>query len=163
MVKKLVAYTFFIFISCKDCRDIQVPYYEEEPYEAIEDVDYTLTFIAEEPVVGREMGLQLLGVKPKAKGEVTIKNTSNYGGVFEIEVYFKRSLEEEQFRLTNSKYIDAGATETIQVEKEIEYNEATKAISYNVFAPTKTIQKSVTKFRTITKYRPCNTCEEECE
>ena len=161
-MKILLLPVFFLFISCRDCRDIQVPYYEEEPYEAIETERIELTYLVGENESHRESGLSLFGIKPKIITKKEITNTGNKGGVFEVKVKYLTTLN-DTIILRDSKFIGAGQTILFEMEQELQDLVTVKPLGLVVFPPTVEIQKRVTKFRRITKFRLCNTCEENCE
>lgn len=158
----LLLWLCFVFaVACKDCVDVDVPYTEEEPYEAIEEVEETLTYVVGESTWYREDGATLLGIKPKLIASAIITNTGKEGGVFEVNGKFKTTLEDE-IVLRDSKYIAPGSSEKFEFEEELEDYVQVKPDGINVIPPVVKIEKMVTKYKTVTKYRKCNTCVEDC-
>lgn len=156
-------FVFLIFfISCRDCRDIQVPYYEEEPYEAIDEVDKILEYNVEESTWNRIDGMTLLGVKPILKAKTIVVNKSDYGGEFKVVKTFKSELR-GVFTLEDTKYLSSGETIEFNFEQELNDYESVYSIGYDVTPPTIKVKERVTKMRTITKYRTCNSCDENCK
>lgn len=161
LISLLLCLCFIFGMACKDCVDVDVPYTEEEPYEAIEAVEETLTYVVGESTWYREDGATLLGIKPKLIASAIITNTGKEGGVFEINGNFKTTLEDE-IVLRDSKYIASGASEKFEFEEELDDYVQVKPDGINVIPPIVKIERLVTKYKTITKYRKCNTCVEDC-
>lgn len=154
---------FFLTVSCKDCYDIQVPYYEEEPYEAIEEETRSLTYEDAKASIGRIDGLALFGKNPKIFIDVILRNTDEKGGSFNIIANV--SSQGNKITIEGSQYIESGELAEFRIEKEVNpfTFETNTDFTWEITAPSLTFQKKVTKYRTITKFRSCNTCEENCK
>ena len=157
----IILYVFLIalYSSCNDCHEIDVPYTEEEPYNAIEETDIQLTYTIGENKYRRVPGLLIDNPYLEAWTEIT--NTGDKGGEFTVTNKFKTTLDDE-INFEDTKYIGSGSTEKFYFKKELDMYVQVKSIGYNVSAPYVKVSKEVTKTRTITKYRKCNTCEEDC-
>ena len=156
----------FLLVSCKDCRNIQVPYYEEEPYQDIETTSKILSFKIENDKIyyKRESGAIVFGDNPKLIVSATVTNTDDLSGDFTLTA----TVESQGDFVNFEKSIFINAHETVEIIAEKEINPFTFQANveikrWNVEPPTVSYEKQVTKFRTITKYRPCNTCEQDCD
>ena len=162
----LVIIIFAIFMqSCQNCDLVDVPYTEEEPYTVIEKTDVTLNYNIENNKMYylRHEGAILFGDNPTMDAYTTVTNTSEYGGTFEFYAYLTSQGDKIEFR--TEKYISSGSTETISITKELNpysFKANVEVANWGVNAPTISVDKEVTKYRTVTKYRKCNPCEEDC-
>jgi hypothetical protein len=151
------------FYGCKNCDQKLVPYTEQEPYEAIEDTNIVLSYQVESANYNRVDGATLLGIKPKLKTTALITNTDNRnGGTFKLVQKYKTTLGDE-IVLEDSKYINHGETKQFNSEQELQDYVQVKSDGYLVEAPTVTISRRITKYKTETKYKPCNPCKETCD
>ncbi len=162
----LSIFTLLILNSCKKCVDVDVPYIVEEPYTDTEKIDIKLDYNIKDNTVyyHRIGGAILLGENPKMEVYTTVTNTSNYGGTFKFYVYL--SSQGNRLDFQTEEYISAGSTEKISIVKELNpysFTANIKVEKWGVIAPTVSVDKEVTKYKKVTRYRKCNTCVEDCE
>lgn len=162
----LISLTGFLLtiMSCKeDCIEIQVPYTIEEPYEAIDTQEVVLPYHIEGVEWERVMGSTILKTKPRIESYSYVTNTGEKGGVFELQHSFITKEEKEKVVLSKAKYIQAGETVKFDLSGDLHYYEEVEFNKYKVTPPTVTIQQKITKMRKLTKYRKCNSCDENCK
>jgi hypothetical protein len=112
----------------------------------------------------REEGAVLLRDNPKLTMSCEVTNKSEEGGYFEFYANF--ASQGDMVSISQKEYISGGTTITINAEKEINpfsFKANLEVTDWGIKAPTVTTEKQVTKYRTITKYRPYNTCSESCD
>jgi hypothetical protein len=161
-LRLFVILSCFSFISCNNCRDIDVEYYEDEPYEAIEEEEISLPYNVGSSTHTRETGLVILGDMPTVHTSTTLTNTHDEkGGLFTVHINVKTDLG-RTIELEDTKFISAGETETYEMEKDIKPFEEIEGSKYIITAPTVTVSKKVTKNRSVKKFRRCNSCDENC-
>jgi hypothetical protein len=151
--------------SCQECVEVDVPYTEQEPYSTTEKTNVTLSYeISDGKMWHRRIeGTILFGDNPQLKIWTIVTNTDKYGGTFIFSG--KMSSQGNTIDFSDSHYISAGNTYKFLVRKEINpysFKADIKVDYWSVKAPTITVDKPVTKYREITKYRKCNTCVEDC-
>lgn len=162
----LISLTVFILtiLSCKgDCIEIQVPYTVEEPYEAIDTQEVVLPYHIEGVEWERVMGSTILKTKPRIESYSYLTNTGEKGGVFELQHTFITEEEKEKVVLSKAKYIQAGETVKFELSGDLHYYEKVEFNEYKVIPPTVNIQQKTTKMRKLTKFRKCNSCDENCK
>ncbi len=140
----------------KNCRDVQVPYEEQEeytdtvPYEEETPLKYTLTNKVTKSC--SDFG------NYKECYYVSIMNLDTIGGIFIVDC----TTETLNRKLTSqsSSYIKAGDTQTLICTADVDWGEDTKW-SYEVNPPTKTETryKDVTRTRKITQYKTETKCD----
>jgi len=160
----LLTFLFVITISCKeDCYEIQVPYTVEESYEAIDTQEVVLSYHIEGVEWERVMGSTILKTKPKIESFSYITNTGEKGGVFELQHTFITKEKKEEVILSKAKYIQAGETVRFDLSGDLDYYEEVDFNRSRVIAPKVEVQKRIQKTRKVTKYRKCNSCDENCK
>jgi len=151
-------------ISCKeDCYEIQVPYTVEESYEAIDTQEVVLSYHIEGVEWERVMGSTILKTKPKIESFSYITNTGEKGGVFELQHTFITKEKKEEVILSKAKYIQAGETVRFDLSGDLDYYEEVEFERSKVIAPKVEVQNRIQKTRKVTKYRKCNSCDENCK
>jgi hypothetical protein len=163
----LTGFGILLMNSCEECVEVDVPYIEEEAYTVTESTNVTLSYeISNRKIYySRIEGTNtwLINVKPVMKIWTTVTNTDKYGGAFTFSGTI--SSLGNSFDFSESRYISAGNTYQFVIEKEINhysFETDVKVDEWSVEAPTVTVDKPVTKYRDVTKYRKCNTCVEDC-
>lgn len=156
-----------IFLNaCQDCTPITVSYAEEEPYIDIEEVKVRLTYDIQNDKVycERHPGAALFGTKPRLSARCFVTNTSEYDGHFRLYCTL-RSGDNQEILLSKEQFIEAGRSSYISAEEEIMHYtfENVEIADSGIEPPTIKIKNEVKKVRTVTKYRQCNPCEEECK
>lgn len=153
-----------ILIGCKDCTTVMVDYIEKEPYTDYEVSEETLTYniVSNSMYYERIAGATLFNTKPKIKIKCDVENTGSKSGFFRL--YAKVKSVDGELYLSNDIEIEAGRIKTIYAIEEIShYSFQDFTIDeWKVIPPTVSTKKEVIKYREITKQRPCNTCEENC-
>jgi len=158
LTHKFVKATTFILLmmslfSCsKECKDIEIP------YEVIEDVNTPLSYLVGNATWKRIDGMALFDILGKLHSETEVTNTSEHGGVFKIVETFETT-QDNMITFEDSKYINAGETVTFLFEEELQPYVTIKdrKITTDIIAP------SIKQSKRITKYRKCNTCNEDDE
>jgi hypothetical protein len=152
------------FSSCKNCTTVMVDYIEKEPYTDYEVSEETLTYniVSNSMYYERIAGATLFNTKPKIKIKCDVENTGSKSGFFRL--YAKVKSDDGELYLSNDIEIEAGRIKTIYAIEEIShYSFQDFTIDeWKVIPPTVSTKKEVIKYREITKQRPCNTCEENC-
>lgn len=113
----------------------EVPYEEQEAY--TEELTYQL--------VDNKTRSGMSGLNYVVRGIVSVKNTDIETGEFTVEQTFT-TLTDAPVTLKTTKRITAGETLTFEEVYDLDYNE-------DVTHEVKVIPNSITKFRTVTKYR----------
>lgn len=163
---RIASLLFFVFLlcGCKDCETVMVDYIESEPYTELETTEETLSYT----VIGGNLqyeripGATLFDRKPKIRIKCDIENTGSQAGFFRI--YANISSSDGQLYLSGDAQIEPGRIRTIYATEEIGHYtfEDFTVDDWKVIPPTVTTQKNVTKYREVSKQRPCKTCEENC-
>jgi len=161
----LLALAIFSLQGCKEeCIEVDVPYTEEEEYLDLQSENRELRYSVTENLKGyREEGAILFNQLGKYHVHCTITNIDEKGGIFYINARVES--QGDVLELSASQYIGAGDTKEIRASKEVNPHTFKANVSiptWTVTAPTETFEKQVKKTRTITKYRKCNTCVEDC-
>ncbi|WP_404812706.1 hypothetical protein ACIRNY_04545 [Capnocytophaga canimorsus] len=154
-----------LFSCSQECIEIDVPYTDSEPYTDIEKerVELGYKVIDNKMWSERIQGAILFGENPKMKVYTRVANISEHGGVFAF--YAKLNSQGQTVEFRKEEYIPSGTTKEISITKEINpftFQAEVKIEKWYIKAPIVTIDKEVTKYRTIRKYRKCNTCVEDC-
>ncbi len=95
------------------------------------------------------------------KAEVTLSNNSPKGGNFTVKVKFKDSFGDE-IMLRSNVYIPAYQNNTVHLQEELQPYSQVKPIGVEVDPATYTETVEVTKYKTVTKYRKCSSCDNDC-
>jgi len=168
---KNITYTSFSLLillaltQCgKKCEDINMPYIVQESYTEMVSKQITLDHQKSRIDVERISGFILLGELPQLKAKCTISNSSKYGGNFNLSA--KIESQGQELSLSENFYIPANSTKECEITKEINSFSFQTGISiseWDVEAPTITVQVEETRYRNVTKYRMCNTCDLQCQ
>ena len=149
---------------------MDVPYYVEEEYTDIEEVEKTLSYVIQDNSIyhNRIGGLEgLFGIGeqlPQYFVYATVTNTSLHGGVFQL--YATVTSQGSVVNFLTDMYIPAGQTRELRQTKDINHHSFKAEVditTWGIRPPTVTVEEEVTKTRQIVKYRLCNTCKEDCE
>ena len=154
----------------QNCRDVQVPYEEQEEYLKTEYYTETIPYEDEVPLEyisskkSSWWGYQCALWNYKLCYQIEVTNIDTIGGTFEATCNF-RTLNNE-FSDTITKYVKPGNMEILECTADIDIGEDIEA-RYSVNPPTKTETKykdvqrerQVTAYRSVTKYR----IEEKCD
>jgi len=152
--------------SCKqDCIDVDVPYTEQESYTDTEQETIKLEYNIENGGLyhKRIQGAVLFSENPKLEIYCTVRNISKEGGEFEL--YATLSSQGDKIDFNKAAYIGAGETYMFDITKEINpysFSANIEVDTWGINAPYVKVEKEVTKYRDVTKYRKCNTCVENC-
>lgn len=147
MKKKLfILLTIIIgFFSCDNRKARQ------EAYTVIEDKTITLSYSAGDGLYyRREAGILLLGANPKLEVYCYVTNTSDYGGLFKFNATLSSQGQTLYFKA--EEYIGSGNRVMLSQKKEINpfsFETNVNVDDWNIIPPNKTIQVSVTKYRTV--------------
>ena len=139
------------------CKEIQVPYQdtesyiEQEPYQAT--VEYKVNLKYE--VVNNYKETFYEGfLDVWARGIVEVRNVDSETGSFTVKQTFK-TLEDGSNDFTSSQYIMPGETKIFTKEYDISAGEDFD-VSYVITPPQKTLTRTVTKWRDVTKKKFVN-------
>jgi uncharacterized protein (UPF0248 family) len=125
---------------------------KEEAYTVIEKQDVTLTYLVNDNQISyhRTDGNILFGDNPKMKVYCSVTNTTEHGGVFKL--YATMASQGNTLQFNDEKYLSAGETKEFTQEVEINpysFETNVEIDSWGIIAPTISIDKEVTKYRTV--------------
>ncbi len=133
------------FCSCDNRNERQ------EAYTVIEDKTITLSYSDGDGLYyEREAGILLLGVYPTIEVYCYVTNTSDYGGLFKLNASLSSQGQTLYFKA--EEYIGSGNKVKLSQKKEINafsFETNVNVDDWEIIAPEKTIQVSVTKYRTV--------------
>ena len=148
-----------IFSNCRQVEEkYQEPYTEQEPYQAIEEELVPIKYRVEKAVHYQSYS-DFFDVFEK--GEILLTNTDDVTGTFTVEQTFTTLLDGSK-TLKKSIQIMPGESITFIEEYDRDANEDVTFV-YRVIPDRKTVQKVVTKYRDVTKYREALRTVEKCE
>lgn len=168
-MKNLIHTSFILLIiitltQCgKKCEDINMPYTVQEAYTEMVNKNVTLDHQESRITYDRIPGATLINELPQFKVQCTISNSSKYGGNFYL--YAKVESQGQEITLNEFFYIPAYTTKECDITKAINHYSFLAGISiteWKVTAPTIMVQVEETRYRDVTKYRMCNTCDQKC-
>lgn len=155
--------------SCKECIDVDVPYTEREPYEATETyyetADYSVvssTHRKDYDCLKENFWGDCIQKKWYLHLETTIENLESVPVEFTVKKSFNTYYDGD-VELKEKIKIPAYGTRTVTMKHYLSSeHENYKKPTYSVDAGSVEKERTVTKYNTITKYRKCNTCVEDC-
>ncbi len=166
-IKQFIILTIGIccFYGCKNCEQKVVAYTEEEPYKDFEYEQITLEYSVENNKLyyERKEGAIILGENPKFNVNCKVINKGEQGGEFEL--YATITSQGDKIEINEKKFIPAQSVGEFVIQKEINpfsFKADVNIEDWGIKPPTLDVKKEVTKYKTITKYKPCNTCEGNC-
>ncbi|NOT37873.1 MAG: hypothetical protein HOP11_10890 [Saprospiraceae bacterium] len=165
LINLLICFVALIsFTQCSNkCEDINVPYTVRESYKELVHKSITLDHQMSRLSYQRIPGAILIDELPQLKANCTISNSSKYSGNFTLAARFES--QGQSVILEETFFIPAYTTKQCEIVKEINHYSFQSDIevsSWDVTAPTITVQVEETRYRDVTKYRLCNTCDPAC-
>ncbi|NOT37852.1 MAG: hypothetical protein HOP11_10785 [Saprospiraceae bacterium] len=159
------AIIIFCLTQCgKKCEDVNIPYTVRESYTEMVSKSLELDYQKSSLYYERIPGAILFDELPQLKTKCTISNSSKYGGNFILSARIES--QGQNITFNESFYIPAYSTKDCEMVKNINHYSFQSDIelsSWKVTAPTITVQVEETRYRDVTKYRLCNTCDPACQ
>ncbi len=155
-----IIFTTIIFnISCKDCKPIQIPYEDDEQYEAFIVKEVNLTYFIGQSSIIRNRGFIN---NPDLQIELPLTNTSDYDGIF--KVLFEVKSNQDAISFEESQFIASKQAFTFNITKEINrYTfESELRLSTKVVSPLVRQTQKVLKTRKVIRTKLCYPCQEDC-
>jgi hypothetical protein len=171
-----ISYSTDDYASENNCRDVQVPYEEQEEYLKTEYYVETIPYEEEIPltynadhfdtVESHDTGFGCGSLTNYAKCyRIGIMNLDTIGGIFNLKCDM-RTLNNE-FSQQLSTYVKPGENEILICEADVDFGEDVQLVDYTITPPTKTgtgykdveRTRQVTAYRPITKYKTDVICE----
>lgn len=144
--------------NCKQVEEkYQEPYTEQEPYQAIEEETVSLKYRVESATAFQT----LHGFDVYERGEVVVRNIDDETGAFTVEQTFT-TLGDGPTTLRGSYQILSAEAITFSQDYDINAGEDVNW-RYNVLPGSKIIQKVVTKYRDVTRYKEAIRTVEKCD
>lgn len=161
----LVLFLYF-FSSCKNCETKTVSYIEQEPYQDTETQYEKLDYhVADDKLhYNRVEGAILIGDNPKLQIKCSVINDGQEGGDFVL--YAVLTCQGDKVEIREKKYIPAQSAGEFDVQKDVNpfsFKTDIEVEDWGIIAPTVAVEKVVTKYKDVVKYKPCNTCEGNCQ
>lgn len=166
----LLLFLVALLSSCgKKCIDVEVPYTEQEPYQALESFYEEAKYNVIDSKVQKDYDCLEKGFWGDCKRErwflymyTTLENLESEPVEFTVGKHFS-TFYDGDVDLEERIIIPAYGTRKVEFKHFLENEYANyEKPTYSVDAESIERQKYVTKYRTLTKYRNCNTCVEDC-
>ena len=145
MVKAFISTGLILFClffpSCKNCETKTISYIEQEPYQTTESEFEKLDFHVSD-------------------------NKLHYGqegGDFVL--YAVLTCQGDKVEIRETKYIPAQGIGEFNVRKDVNpfsFKTDIEVEDWGILAPTVSVEKVVTKYKDVVKYKQCNTCDGNC-
>ena len=174
----VIAIALIVFASitgnvAKECKDVQVPYEEQEEYIKTEYYPETVPYqkdvplAYEEDVVSETSDLFECSTLTNHRfcSKIGVFNKDVVGGIFKLNCNFEAL--NRDFSDNDEAYIKPGESEIFTCVADINVGEDVKLVNYEVIAPTKQVtdykevqrERQVTAYKPVTKYKT----EEQCD
>ena len=169
MVKAFISTGLILFClffpSCKNCETKTISYIEQEPYQTTESEFEKLDFHVSDNKLhyNRVEGVILVGDNPKLEIKYSVKKDGQEGGDFVL--YAVLTCQGDKVEIRETKYIPAQGIGEFNVRKDVNpfsFKTDIEVEDWGILAPTVSVEKVVTKYKDVVKYKQCNTCDGNC-